>query len=233
MAEDEAYGPDAAAGEGHSDDGTAAAADPALSDYEATAPSTDALPGREVIESPLLESLAAEAMAGDHRARDRLLSEIRPMVLRYCRTRLGRGETMTGSADDVAQEVCIAVISSLPHYQIKGLSFRAFVYGIAAQKVTDGFRAIGRNRVEPVAELPDTPVLDDGPEHRLLAVELTERLGGLLQYLTPRQRLHASVRCWCCASSSACPRRRSHGWSGPPPERCASRSTVRSANSGA
>ena len=92
------------------------------------------------------------------------------------------------SADDVAQDVCMAVVSALPNYQLKGLSFRAFVYGIAAHKVTDAFRAIGRNRAEPVAELPDGPVTADGPEHRLLAAEMSARLGKLLSHLTPRQR---------------------------------------------
>ncbi len=43
----------------------------------------------------------------------------------------------------------MAVVGALPGYRIKGLSFRAFVYGIAAHKVTDAFRAIGRNRSEP------------------------------------------------------------------------------------
>ncbi len=137
---------------------------------------------------PLLETLVADAVAGDQRAKDRLLGEIQPMVLRYCRGRLGRQETGIGSADDVAQEVCLAVVSALSGYTVKGLSFRAFVYGIAAHKVTDAFRAIGRNRAEPVADLPDAPVLHDGPEQRLLAGELTERLGCLLHRLTPRQR---------------------------------------------
>jgi RNA polymerase sigma-70 factor (ECF subfamily) len=82
----------------------------------------------------------------------------------------------------------MAVVGALPGYQIKGLSFRAFVYGIAAHKVTDAFRAIGRNRSEPMAELPDTPVTTDGPEQRLLAAELAERLDGMLHRLTPRQR---------------------------------------------
>ena len=93
-----------------------------------------------------------------------------------------------GSADDVAQDVCMAVVGALPNYQLKGLSFRAFVYGIAAHKVTDAFRAIGRNRAEPVADLPDGPVTADGPEHRLLAAEMSARLGKLLAHLTPRQR---------------------------------------------
>ncbi len=135
-----------------------------------------------------LESLVVDAVHGDGRARDRLLAEIHPFVLRYCRGRLGRQETVTASADDVAQEVCLAVINALPVYTVKGLSFRAFVYGIAAHKVTDAFRAIGRARTEPVAELPDSPVGDDGPEHRLLAAELGGRLGKLLEVLTPRQR---------------------------------------------
>jgi RNA polymerase sigma-70 factor (ECF subfamily) len=136
----------------------------------------------------LLESLVSGAVDGDPQARDALLGVIHPMVLRYCRARLGRQECVIGSADDVAQDVCLAVVRALPNYTIKGLSFRAFVYGIAAHKVTDAFRAIGRNRAEPVAEVPDTAVHVDGPEHRALAIELGERLGGLLHILTPRQR---------------------------------------------
>ncbi len=147
-----------------------------------------ALADPDTPEPPVLEELVAGAVNGDERARERLLAELHPLVLRYCRARLGRQGTVMGSADDVAQEVCLAVVSALPGYTLKGLSFRAFVYGIAAHKVTDAFRAIGRNRTEPMAELPDTPILNDGPENRLLAGEQTERLGGLLQTLTSRQR---------------------------------------------
>jgi RNA polymerase sigma-70 factor (ECF subfamily) len=135
-----------------------------------------------------IDNLVAGAVNGDGRARDDLLTLIHPLVLKYCRARLGRQESLMSSADDVAQDVCMAVVSALPNYQLKGLSFRAFVYGIAAHKVTDAFRAIGRNRAEPVAELPDGPVTADGPEHRLLAAEMSARLGRLLGHLTPRQR---------------------------------------------
>jgi RNA polymerase sigma-70 factor (ECF subfamily) len=138
--------------------------------------------------APVLERLVPAAVAGDSEARDLLLAEIQPLVQRYCRGRLGRSEGVIGSADDVAQDICLAVISALPNYEIKGLSFRAFVYGIAAHKVTDAFRAIGRNRTGPVAELPDSPILHDGPEQRLLAAEMAQRLGYLLHRLTPRQR---------------------------------------------
>lgn len=141
-----------------------------------------------VVEQSVLESLVAAAVGGDERAREHLLAEIHPLVLRYCRGRLGRQETVIGSADDVAQEVCLAVVNALAGYTVKGLSFRAFVYGIAAHKVTDAFRAIGRNRTDPMADLPDAPVLHDGPEQRALADELGQRLGGLLHRLTDRQR---------------------------------------------
>ncbi len=136
----------------------------------------------------MIDTLVAGAVGGDARARDDLLALIHPLVLKYCRARLGRQESLMGSADDVAQDVCMAVVGALPNYQLKGLSFRAFVYGIAAHKVTDAFRAIGRNRAEPVADLPDGPVTADGPEHRLLAAEMSARLGKLLAHLTPRQR---------------------------------------------
>jgi RNA polymerase sigma-70 factor (ECF subfamily) len=131
----------------------------------------------------------ASAAAGDRDARDVLLAEIQPLVQDYCRGRLGRSEGVIGSAEDVARDVCVAVIRALPHYEFKGLSsFRAFVYGIAAHKVTDAFQAIGRSRADSVAELPDSPVPHDGPEQRLVASAVAERLGHLLHRLTPRQR---------------------------------------------
>jgi RNA polymerase sigma-70 factor, ECF subfamily len=148
----------------------------------------DAAAVARIEQASLLEGLVAAAVSGDVRARENLLAEIHPLVLRYCRGRLGRQETVIGSADDVAQEICLAVVNALAGYTVKGLSFRAFVYGIAAHKVTDAFRAIGRNRTEPMADLPDTPAAHDDPEQLALASELAERLGGLLHQLTPRQR---------------------------------------------
>ena len=138
-------------------------------------------------QSPI-DNLVHAAVAGDIVARDRLLAAVYPLVLRYCRGRLGRQTPVIGSAEDVAQDVCLAVVTALPSYVISGRSFQAFVYGIAAHKVADAFRAKGRNRTDAMAELPDRPVLHKGPEERLLDGELAERLGELLRLLTPRQR---------------------------------------------
>jgi len=137
---------------------------------------------------PQFEELVRDTLAGVAGARDRLLGELQPLVLRYCRGRIGHRESVMGSADDVAQEVCLAVVTALPGYQLKGLSFRAFVYGIAAHKVADAYRAMGRNRCDPVAEIPDAPAPLDGPEQHLLSQERLQRLTHLLERLTPRQR---------------------------------------------
>jgi RNA polymerase sigma-70 factor (ECF subfamily) len=79
-------------------------------------------------------------------------------------------------------------VAALQTYVVSDRSFRSFVFGIAANKVADAFRAMGRNRTDASAELPDGPVLHDGAEQHLLDRELAERLAGLLQLLTPRQR---------------------------------------------
>src|SRR5207244_654919 len=71
------------------------------------------------------------------------------------------------TADDVAQEVCIAVLSALSRYRDEGRPFEAFVYRIAANKVADAQRASYRAAV-PVAELPDGPETSAGPEELVM-----------------------------------------------------------------
>jgi RNA polymerase sigma-70 factor (ECF subfamily) len=130
----------------------------------------------------------ADAIAGDDAATARLLATIRPLVVRYCRARVGRNERSFASADDVAQEVCLAVITALPSYRDQGRPFLAFVYGIAQHKVADAHRAAARNRTDPVAEVPDGVAETVGPEQRALQSELNERLTRLLEILPDKQR---------------------------------------------
>ena len=107
--------------------------------------------------------LAARAVAGDTEARDTLLGQVRVVVHRYCRARLGRLPGSEHAADDVAQEVCLAVLSALPRYRDEGRPFEAFVFGIAAHKVVDAQRAAGRAAV-PTEDLPETADTGLGPE---------------------------------------------------------------------
>lgn len=114
---------------------------------------------------------------------DRLLAAARPLVVRYCRARLGpRPE-----ADDVAQDVCVALLKALPS-RPPDRPFPAFVCGIARHKVAAARKAAARQQDEPVAELPDEvdPALD--PERHALRRELGERVAKLLQVLPERQR---------------------------------------------
>lgn len=101
-----------------------------------------------------LDAEVGAAVDGDRQAIERLLASIRPLVVRYCRARVGRQERSFASADDVAQEVCLAVLTALPSYRDQGRPFLAFVYGIAAHKVADAHRSAARNRLSPFPKFP-------------------------------------------------------------------------------
>lgn len=134
------------------------------------------------------DALVAAAVGGDRTAVHSLLATIRPLVVKYCRSRVGRQERTSASADDVAQEVCYAVMTALPGYRDQGRPFLAFVYGIAAHKVADAHRSASRNRSDPMAEVPDVQVVGDGPEQRLLQGELNSQMSRLLEVLPDKQR---------------------------------------------
>src|SRR6266571_8831162 len=95
---------------------------------------------------------ALAAAGGEPDAIESLLTQIRPMVLRYCQARLGHIAGYHQAADDVAQEVCIAVLNALPRYRDMGRPFASFVFGIASHKVADAVRSAGRLAI-PTEEL--------------------------------------------------------------------------------
>ncbi len=135
-----------------------------------------------------IAATVVDAVNGDERAVARLLAHVRPLVVRYCRARVGRQERSFASADDVAQEVCLAVLTALRSYRDQGRPFLAFVYGIAAHKVADAHRAAARNRSEPVADVPDEPDEQAGPEQRAMRGELSGEMAELLKVLPAKQR---------------------------------------------
>jgi RNA polymerase sigma-70 factor (ECF subfamily) len=92
---------------------------------------------------------------------------VRLIVHRYCRARLGRLPGSEHAADDVAQEVCIAVLSALPRYEDQGRPFEAFVFGIASHKVADAQRVAMRIAL-PTDSVPETADLGLGPEEMAL-----------------------------------------------------------------
>src|ERR1051325_11211281 len=135
-----------------------------------------------------LDAVVAEAVAGNRDALREVLETIRPIVVRYCRARGGTTERSGLSADDVAQEVCLAAITALPRYKDQGRPFLAFVYGIAAHKVADAHRAAARHCSDPTEVVPERYSLEAGPEQMALDSESAARMNRLLSILPDKQR---------------------------------------------
>jgi len=123
----------------------------------------------DAADSTDLEVLVDRAVNGDAVALERVLGRIHPVIVRYCRSRMSAGHRSSASADDVAQEVCMAVLTALPSFRHEGKPFLAFVYGICAHKVADAHRVAARSRTHSVAEVPDAPSTARGPEQHVVA----------------------------------------------------------------
>ncbi|TJZ52040.1 sigma-70 family RNA polymerase sigma factor [Streptomyces piniterrae] len=136
--------------------------------------------------------LVTRAVEGDRRATHDLLAHVHPLALRYCRTRLSR---LPGDArhfvEDLAQEVCVAVLCALPRYRDTGKPFEAFVFAIAGHKVADLQRAAMRgpgSTAVPSDEMPEQPDDSLGPEERALLSSDAEWAKKLLANLPENQR---------------------------------------------
>ncbi|MCM2580428.1 sigma-70 family RNA polymerase sigma factor [Streptomyces sp. MTZ3.1] len=150
-------------------------------------------PGVSVAGGPgTIGHLVQRAVEGDEQATHDLLAHVHPLALRYCRTRLSR---LPGDArhfvDDLAQEVCLAVLCALPRYRDTGRPFEAFVFAIATHKVADLQRAAMRgpgSTAIPSDEMPEQPDDSLGPEERALLSSDAEWAKKLLANLPEHQR---------------------------------------------
>ena len=142
-----------------------------------------------------LDPLVRAAGRHDQAAIARLLELLRPMVVRYCRARIGGRYAGYLSADDVAQDVFIAVLKALPRYEDRGGSFLYLVHAIAANRVADAFRFVARTRSDPVAEPPERPPrAENEPESEAIRHDLGGRLRELLARLAPMQQEIVTLR---------------------------------------
>ncbi|WP_067667307.1 sigma-70 family RNA polymerase sigma factor [Nocardia miyunensis] len=135
-----------------------------------------------------MDALVGAAARGERPALARVLEIVRPPVVRYCRARVGYAERGQICADDVAQEVCLAVVTALPRYRDLGRPFMAFVYGIAAHKVADARRGVARDKSCATGEVPEVACTDQGPEQRAIESEETRWMNALLATLPERTR---------------------------------------------
>ncbi|MER7073654.1 sigma-70 family RNA polymerase sigma factor [Terrabacter sp. NPDC000476] len=143
------------------------------------------------VDAPPLRELARCAVR-DPDARDLLLARVREMAVRYARVRLGRFGA-EDTAQDVAQEVCMALVTALPTYEERGVPFEAFVYTITARKLADAQRSAMRAPT-PVAEVPDAT--DEGPTPESVAVLRDDASAALalMQTLPAQQREILTLR---------------------------------------
>src|ERR1700753_3485994 len=136
-----------------------------------------------------LDAVVADAVAGDRDALREVLETIRPIVVRYCRARVGACERSGLSADDVAQEVCLAAVMALPRYRDRGRPFLAFVYGIAAHKVAGAYPAVAAHKVADASRavardlsyatdaVPERLSVEPGPEQAAIDSDSVTRMG--------------------------------------------------------
>ncbi|MHA6620224.1 RNA polymerase sigma factor ShbA [Pseudonocardia sp. DLS-67] len=134
-----------------------------------------------------LNRLAGLASGGDRQALESLLARIRPMVVQYCRARIGLGTLGTQSAEDIAQDTLFAVVGALQRWRPEK-RVMSFVYGIASNKVVDAYRAAGRDRSVPTEVVPDAPDVEHGPEQAALHGGMVAELRDLLDQLPEQHR---------------------------------------------
>ncbi|GGK40917.1 RNA polymerase sigma factor ShbA [Nocardia camponoti] len=134
-----------------------------------------------------LDTLISPAARGDRHAVDQILRIISPLIRRYCIARMGNTSHLTVTVDDVMQEILIATVASISRYEDQGKTFLAFVYGIAANKVSDAFRR-GKHTAFPMADLPDHAGTGPGPEEWTLAFERRAHARELMKVLAPNHQ---------------------------------------------
>lgn len=139
-----------------------------------------------------VQAVVPLAIEGDRRALQSLINLIHPEVVRYCRSRVGSARYPT--ADDIAQEICLAVARAMPNYEDKGLPFMAFVYKLAANKIVDARRVHGRDLAQPVDEFLDDAETPDTPESELLLRDSCNDMSKLLDVLNEKSREILTLR---------------------------------------
>lgn len=133
-----------------------------------------------------LARLVPRAAGGDEGALQEVIRIVHPVVLRYARARISGSKTPT--AEDVAQEICLAVATSTGSYVDQGRPFMAFVYGIASNKVADAHRAISRDRLMPTETIPEEEFSGPSPEESALRDDASNRAFKLLDVLNEKSR---------------------------------------------
>jgi RNA polymerase sigma-70 factor (ECF subfamily) len=139
-----------------------------------------------------LNHLVDRAKLGDIGALDTLLREVRRAVLLYATAQ----RVTRDDAEDLAQEVCLAVVKVIPQWRETGRSMWGFVFTVTRNKLTDGVRRQvrlgGLGRLVAIddgdAGAIEVPDGDLGPEDRAVVSDGTRQMNRLLRMLPTTQR---------------------------------------------
>jgi RNA polymerase sigma-70 factor (ECF subfamily) len=114
--------------------------------------------GAEVdVPSQELTALAVAISRGDLTAREALIKVVRPAVLRYVLAR----QVAEHDAQDLAQDICLAVLKALACYRDEGRPVWALVFSIVRNKLVDR----GRQQARRNESLCDDMTMHDVAHH--------------------------------------------------------------------
>jgi RNA polymerase sigma-70 factor (ECF subfamily) len=91
-------------------------------------------------------SLVAQAKGGDETAISQLYRQYAPAIYGYVASRVDD----PGLADDLTSEVFLRALEGLPDFEYRGISFGAWLYRIAHDRIVDHFRRQARRPALPL-----------------------------------------------------------------------------------
>jgi RNA polymerase sigma-70 factor (ECF subfamily) len=150
-------------------------------------------PDTEPIDQPtgeLPDNELVSASQRDSSAIDSLYRRYHGRVYDFVLRRVGDAHR----AEDITSQVFERALKALPAYraQANPVSFRAWLFTIARNAVTDSYR---RTRPQsPVEQLDSVPDPQPGPADHAIAVEAKEELRRVLGVLTSQQRQIVELR---------------------------------------
>lgn len=126
--------------------------------------------------------LVKRAQRGNKQAIGKLYDQYQPHIYRFVWSRVQHQQT----AEDMTGEIFMRMVKNLPHYQDSGNPFRAWLYRIARNLLTDYFRQsakqVSLDEVEHIME--NTESLEMVVQHSITITSVTEALG----QIDPEQR---------------------------------------------
>lgn len=141
-----------------------------------------------------LETWAPLAVAGDPDALAEVLRIVRPLIYRFCVARLGTDTDSHLSADDITQDVCLALTTAIPTYRSQGTPLLRFIIAITTHKIADARRCTARDMVSLEHDTTDIVCPHDGPEERAMSNETRSDIRSLIDTLPSNQKLILVMR---------------------------------------